>query len=444
MDFQTMQKVYRRERIQTFVLMWFVYVAYYLVRKNYAVAMPLLIDEYGWTKTDVGAIMTANFAAYAVGQFVNGFLGDQLGSKLMIGFGLGLSIVANFLFPYFDSVPFLMIIWGINGYAQSTGWSNSVKVMTGWFSVYERGTVMGLWSTCYQVGGVFANFLAAFFLAYLGWQFSFFGPSLIVGGILALYLMWQKEKPEQMGLIDVEEYYRLTTQNAATTTAPEQAPQPASHVSPPVSEHGKTTADNRSILMRVLTNKTVLAYGSSYFFLKFIRYSLLFWLPLYMVEKFHYQAANAGMASTLFEVGGLVGSIFAGWISDKYFQARRAPISTIMLVGLAFVSFLYAKLAGLHAYANMVLMALTGFMLYGPDSVMSGTGAMDAVTKEETATAAGFVNGMGSIGQSLQGLVIGYISEKFGWDSVFYVFLVFALLASVCAASQWNVKPRIR
>jgi sugar phosphate permease len=454
MDWQTMQRVYRRERIQTFVIMWFVYVAYYLVRKNYAVAMPALLEEYNWTKQDVGVIMTANFAAYAVGQFLNGFLGDRLGSKLMICTGLSLSILANWLFPLFDSVPFLMLIWGVNGYAQSSGWPCSVKVMGCWFSAYERGTVMGFWSTCYQAGGILASLLAAFFLACYGWQFSFFGPSLVVAGILALYLLWQKEKPEDHGLINVEEYHRLITQQSARAQDALGQPLTAERPAAPTDNAHSDTVNVADLpaeaetkpymLWNVLGNKTVLAYGMAYFFLKFIRYSLLFWLPLYMVEKFRFGVAEAGIISTLFEVGGIAGTIFAGWVSDKYFQARRAPISVLMLLGLAVISFLYMQFGGLHAYTNVVLIVFLGFMLYGPDSVMSGTGAIDAVSKAEAATAAGFVNGMGSVGQALQGLIIAYISDKFGWDKVFFIFIVFSLIASICVSTRWYAKPHGR
>lgn len=433
MDFATLHHTYRAERAKTFIIMWFVYVAYYLLRKNYAVAMPVVLQEYHWNEMDVGIILTAYSAAYAVGQFVNGFLGDRLGAKVLIGFGLGVSILANLLFPMYASVPFLMLVWGINGYAQATGWPGCVKVMSGWFSAYERGTVMGFWSTSYQMGGVLANFLAAFMLTWLNWKYCFFGPAITVVGLLAVYLVFQKEKPEDSGLMDVESYYRLKNQKDAVTEIPQSSNAAPSANLPVVS--------TRAIILDVLTNKTVLAYGASYFFLKFIRYSLLFWLPLYMVRHFQYEPAKAGITSTMFEVGGIAGAIFAGWISDKCFQARRAPISTFMLLGLAGVSLLYANYAACGIYANIFLMALLGFMLYGPDSVMSGTGVMDAASKERAATAAGFVNGMGSIGQAVQGVLIGYVVTRFGWDKVFYIFLLFSVLAAICAASQWNARP---
>lgn len=434
MDLLTTHQRYRGARIKTFVVMWFVYVAYYLIRKNYAIVMPVLTTVYGWDERDLGIILTAYSVAYAAGQFVNGYLGDRFGAKFMLGAGLALSILANLLFPFMGIVAAAMVVWGVNGYAQSTGWPGCVKVMSGWFSPSERGTIMGFWCTCYQLGGVLANSLAAMYLYTLGWQYCFFGPSFIVFCLLFIFVACQHEKPEDEGLPDVDQYYRRIKNAAAGREDVPQMPETLAHAAPAVSKS--------EIIIGVLTNKTILAYGMAYFFLKFVRYSLLFWLPFYMVQKFHYNPVKAGLTSTALEIGGFVGAVFAGWVSDRYFQARRAPISTIMLIGLAVATVLYVRYGITSSYANIFLMALVGFMLYGPDSVMSGTGVMDAVPRDRAATAAGFVNGMGSIGQSLQGLVVGYVAKYYGWNKVFYLFIILSILAAICVASRWNAKPQ--
>ena len=63
---------------------------------------------------------------------------------------------------------------------------------------------------------------------------------------------------------------------------------------------------------------------------------------------------------------------------------------------------------------------------------------MDFGSRRGAATAAGFVNGMGSIGQALSGVMVGWIAGSMGWQSVFYVLMAIALLCSLLIATLWN------
>ncbi|NQV16157.1 MFS transporter, partial [bacterium] len=117
-----------------FWMMWITYAAFYLGRVNISVAMPGIAEEFGLTKTSLGGILSALFAMYAIGQFINGQLGDKLNSRLIITVGLLSSAILNIFMGLTGGIIGLMVvIWGLNGYFQSMGWGPTVKAMANWF-----------------------------------------------------------------------------------------------------------------------------------------------------------------------------------------------------------------------------------------------------------------------------------------------------------------------
>src|SRR5207247_1270604 len=158
-----------------------------------------------------------------------------------------------------------------------------------------------------------------------------------------------------------------------------------------------------------------------YFCLKLIRYSIFFWLPYYLSNVLGYPEDVAGYRSVSFTVGGVLGSIVVGLISDRYFPGRRRLISSIMCAALAGALFLYIRVAPISMTINFVSMALIGFCLFGPDTIICGAAAQDIGGRHNVAKAAGFINGVGSIGAIFQGIVTSKMSAKFGWNALFYL-----------------------
>jgi sugar phosphate permease len=171
--------------------------------------------------------------------------------------------------------------------------------------------------------------------------------------------------------------------------------------------------------------------GTAYFCLKLIRYSILFWLPFYLTKALGYSEERAGYLSVSFEVGGIIGAIVVGLVSDRFFPNRRRAVSSSFLFGLAAALLLYTRLAPLGPVANFLSMALIGFCLFGPDALVSGAMAQDLGGPLAAATAAGAINGMGSLGAILQGRVTSTISTAYGWDALYYVFVGLAAFAAV-------------
>ncbi|KAF7458292.1 zinc finger protein 36 family 3 protein [Cryptosporidium felis] len=174
----------------------------------------------------------------------------------------------------------------------------------------------------------------------------------------------------------------------------------------------------------------------SYFFVKLIRYSMLFWLPYYLIRELSYGPSIAGYSSMLFDIGGIVGAISAGAIADTFFGGKRILVACYMTV-LVSLSILFFILITKTSFNALILFGITlmGFCVSGPDSILGSTAAQDVfeksgiTIKSVDSMATGVVNGLGALGAVAQGTLTAYISELYGWNSLFFCLLGFSALS---------------
>jgi sugar phosphate permease len=157
-----LNRKYQSWRYRIFILSWLAYGGFYLCRKNFSIAMPLLDQDLGFTKDNFATLLFFYSFFYAMGQFYNGFLSDKFGPRLIVGIGLFLSVLANIFMGFGAALLVFILLLSINGTGQSTGWPGTVKNMAPWFQRKERGVIMSWWSTCYVVGAIAATTLATF------------------------------------------------------------------------------------------------------------------------------------------------------------------------------------------------------------------------------------------------------------------------------------------
>lgn len=406
-------------RLRIFLITWLAYAGFYLCRKNYSVVMPMLSRELGTTKEEFALAITIYSLMYMMGQFISGFLNDRKGPRMIVSIGIALSVLANILMGWGGTVAGFVFLMGLNGLGQSTGWSGTIKNMTPWFKRKERGTVMSFWTTNYVIGGIAATAFATFLATNpsvsnnLGWRRAFWIPAIVLLFIGVAYALFTRNKPSEA--IQITEDTEL----------------------PPKSIF-KQKIKKKKLPKEIIQNPAVWIAATVYFFVKFTRYTFLFWLPLYLTEALHYSDMDAGYTSIAFESVGFLGIIATGFISDKLMKARRFPVVTIMLLGLAIVLLLQPYLTSIGTTAVIICIGLTGFFIYGPDSLLSGATAMDLGKEENAALAAGIINGVGSVGQLVSPLVVAYVTSRWGWNQLFQLFVAFAIFASVVSLTQWN------
>jgi sugar phosphate permease len=377
-------------------LSYLAYATYYVGRKGFSVAKKPMERELGIGRDELALIDTGYLIFYSAGQFAHGILGDRVGARRLVGFGLIASAAACAVFGSASTTLLLVIAFAANGFAQATGWPGTVRTMAEWTTRENRRPVMAFWSTCYQVGGIAATALAAWSLRF-GFRWVFFLPAFAMTLVGCVVLALLRPGPTAISLEHATEEDR-EAQRSATRAA--------------------------------LKNPILWCFGVSYFAIKLIRYSLLFWLPYYLADSLGYREADAGYVSVAFEVGGTAGVIGIGLVTHRMMHVSRSLLSAGTLVGLALAPILYTYVAPLGALANAGGLALIGACLFGPDSVISGAAAQDAGGPRAAATAAGLVNGIGSVGAILQGALNAWVSRVYGWHAVFYVLIVLAFASA--------------
>ena len=284
---------------------------------------------------------------------------------------------------------------------------------------------MGWWATNYVLGGFLATVFATYAVSHAwigpgtGWQRGFWAPALLLSVVALAYGAFTRNRPSDVGLHDIDE--------AATgdSTLPPLAGKPL-------------LAGEQRMFLKMLSDPEVWAVAVGCAFSKIIRYSFLYWLPLYLTQKAHYSVVEAGYTSSIYEFVGFGGAILAGYWSDKLMQSRRLPVAAMMFWGLALMCWIHPWMAAAGHLGIACSIALIGIMNFGPDTLLQGAASQDVGARWGVGTASGFISGIGSVGQIFSPYLVAYLSGKFGWDSLFYGFVILATVGGALLATQWN------
>ena len=191
----------------------------------------------------------------------------------------------------------------------------------------------------------------------------------------------------------------------------------------------------------VFRNPMIWLLGMNYACMKLTRYAFLFWLPFYFNEALGYSVGKAGYMSTSFELGGIAGVIVAGLLADRVFGRRRVAVAVGMTALLALALTLYAAVGSSSTIVNFATMMLVGACLFGPDSLVSGAIAQDLGGPHAAALACGVVNGLGSLGAIFSSIVVVAVDRAYGWDGLFLVFQILAVIATLCLLPFFARRP---
>jgi sugar phosphate permease len=435
---------YERFRWQTFAITWLVYAGYYLTRQSLSVAKVALQSDprVALTRQDLGLMDSTYLAVYSAGQFVFGVLSDRFGSRRILLTGMFLSIVAAVGFGFSTTLAAFLGWAVLQGVAQSTGWTATTKAMSSWFSLHERGRVLGWWCTHYTVGGFVAAAIAGWLMDHYArspgeglpvipyWPAAFWGPALLLAIILALTWLLLHNRPEDVGLPPIEQYHAamegLATQDGAL--------QPAASAT----EDNSTEA--KQGILNALLSPGVALLAAAYFPIKLARYSLIFWGPKFVEESLGTAAFSSALTAAWMSVGGVIGVILSGYLSDKVFGARRAPVIVLSLILCAAV-----MSAGLTQIDNLWVMRafffFIGVFLFGPDSMITATASIDFGTKRGAGTAAGVVNGVGSVGAIFGGYLPGILTSETDWTVFFQISVAALIISALILTPLWRTKP---
>lgn len=419
---EEIRSVYRHWRMRQLFLTFWAYAVYYFVRKNFSVAMPLLEKELKITKTDLGLFLTTHSVLYGISKFANGYFADRSNARTFLAFGLLASALFNYGFGLANTVTVMGVLWCLNGWFQGMGFPPCARVLSHWFAPRERGTMWGVWNASHMVGAAGITIWAGYLAERHGYKAVFFAPATVAVLMGVVVLLFMQDTPASVGLGTVGRYYG----GAAHKDAAEE------------SEDGESDEQFKAFLRRrVFGNPYVWFICLANFCVYVVRQAFLDWGPTILSQVKGYELAHAGWLTAGYEVAGLVGSMMAGIITDKFFRTRRAPICVAYMAGTAVSIVLLWKMPRGSLLADATLLACVGFMIYGPQFLV-GVMTADIVTKRAAATAIGLTGLFGYGSSILYGYGMGKIVDTYGWDTGFMMLVVIALVGAAFFALCWN------
>jgi sugar phosphate permease len=423
----------RSWQFRVFGLLWGAYASYYLCRLNFAVAQPAILKEFpSWTGAQIGSIPSAYALAYAVGQLINGTLGQRYGARRMMTGALVVASCSNVLFALTSSFEAMRALWALNGFAQSAGWALLVQTISDWNTSARRGTLLGRLSTSYQIGHVLSWLLAGALCEVIGWRAAFLVPGLYLLPVALVVFLFLRDSPAEVGLPPVrDDVEPKPLQSAGAAVPPDSGP---------------GWNETLRVLRLTFSNRVLWILSLSFLVMNSVRYSFMNWSVQYMSE-FHERSIQVSvLTAVVIPLAGCAGAVAAGWASDVWFGKRRAPVCVLMLAGLAATSWAMAFVPAGNWPEATLLLAVAGFMIYGPDVLMAGAATVDLSHPKAAAIATGFAMGMGALGAIFSGAGIGYLKDlgHGNWSLVFRVLAAMPLVPALLLCLIWNVRPRTR
>ncbi|XP_016451765.1 putative glycerol-3-phosphate transporter 1 isoform X2 [Nicotiana tabacum] len=387
----------------------------------------------GWLPFDgpngtamLGDLDVAFLFVYAIGMYFSGHVGDRMDLRIfltagMLGTGLFTALFGVGYWANIHNFYYYMLIQMAAGLFQSTGWPSVVAVVGNWFGKKKRGLIMGIWNAHTSFGNITGSLVASILLKY-GWGWSMVVPGIIIAFSGMVIFLLLPVHPEYVGVNKDED--------EVLSTGKEDE-----EVNEPLLREEESAVG----FIEAWRIPGVAPFALCLFFAKLVAYTFLYWLPFYIshtaIDGRYLSNEDSGNLSTLFDVGGVVGGILAGYISDQL-DARAITAASFMYCAIPAL-YLYRSYGHISMTINIILMLITGVFVNGPYALITTAVSADLGTHRSLkgnsralATVTAIIDGTGSIGAAIGPFLTGYISTK-SWNAVFVMLMGAAFFAGL-------------
>ncbi|KAM4650796.1 glucose-6-phosphate exchanger SLC37A4 isoform 2-T2 [Discoglossus pictus] len=408
-----------------FSAMFVGYTLYYFNRKTFSFVMPSVMQEIKLDKDDLGLITSSQSAAYAISKFISGVMSDQMSARWLFSSGLCLVGLVNVVFSWSSSVQMFAILWFFNGLAQGLGWPPCGKVLRKWFEPSQFGTWWAVLSCSMNLAGSLGPIIATLVAASYSWRSTLSLSGLICVGVSVLCLLLIKNEPSDVGLKNIE----------------------------PGAKKGKkdASADNTT-LMEFLLSPYLWLLCAGYLVVFGVKTCCTDWGQLFLIQDKGQTALIGSSYMSALEVGGLVGSIAAGLLSDRavarvglrtHGNPRHGLLLT-MMAGMAISLYLF-RVTVTPASPKvwiLILGAVFGFSSYGPIALF-GVIANESAPSNFCGTSHAIVALSANIGGFLAGLPFSTIAKHYGWDTSFWAAEITTVAVTVIFFLLRNIQTKM-
>jgi len=410
----------KRQQIICFVTVWLAYCVTYFVRKPLGVIKGSLGTEFSVTKTSLGWCDTALILPYAVFQIGLPGLSDRYGARRVLVSCLLLSGLACWLTGRVSNIASVNATLFVTGAALAPCWPACSKLLNAWFPDNRLNSVFGFINTATYSGGLGGTALAAAIQEEWGWRSVFVVPAtmaLLTAVLVGVVL----KTPQEKGL-----------------TVPGKKEEEVV-----VTESSSSSSSFRTLF----SIPCVVEVSSGVFCLKFVRYCMYMWLPLYLLEHLGYSKLQAGVFSTVFDIGGIVGSPLLGLVLERYCPARPLYGVYVTMLAAATSAALFIITATWGAVFNGFFLLAVGAAICGPDSILAGSVTMEIGERNGRNAGSGvtsLVNGVGSLGGIIEGPLVGVLWNLVGWGGVLSTVVGVTAIGTVFIFRAYQLDKSIR
>jgi OPA family glycerol-3-phosphate transporter-like MFS transporter len=318
----------------------------------------------------------------------------------------------------------LSVLYAVNMYFQSFGALSVVKVNAAWFHVRERGVLGGVFGAMISMGYALAFSVCGWLLAASNGSvwIVYFAPAAAIAMMFVIDLFVVRDRPSDAGHEDFD-------------TGDERLEGEV---------EGEKTAGFFEVTRHVLAHPVIRRLIFAEFCTGIVRQGLLLYYTEFLDEVHGIKKGTAlfTLASSGITVGGILGALVCGFISDYVFQSRRPPVAFIFYCGQV-VSLTILGLTHSPSVASFMI-GFSCMWIFGVHGMLSGTASMDFGGKKAAATAAGLLDGVQYLGAGLTGFGLGKILDVYHWGVWTYMLVPFAAMGGLLMLTLWNAKPKGR
>lgn len=425
---------YRSFRNNTFWGVTVAYSLYYVCRMSLSVVKQPLIDEGVLTAGQLGVIGSALLFVYAVGKFLNGFIADYCNIRRFMFTGLAISAVINLLMGItgivngYIAVPVSMIfmlfavLWGLNGWMQSMGSPPGVISLSRWFPQSKRGTFYSIFSASPYLGEFISFILTGLVVGAAGWQWGFVVAAVAGAAGAVLILFTVSDTPESKGLPSIQQL------SGEQVKAVDKMP-------------------TRELQKMIFKHPGIWVIALSSAFIYITKYAIAGWGVLFLQKERAFSLEQATQIIAFSAVLGVLGTVLAGWLSDKVFSSDR--IKPAILSGVvSFLSLIFFLFVGGGYMLNILYVSVFSLAMGVLYCIVAGLMAVDIVPRKATGAALGIVGISSYIAAGLQDITSGYLIQYntvqvdgidvYDFGPVSYFWLVAALVSFVLPVLNWK------
>jgi OPA family sugar phosphate sensor protein UhpC-like MFS transporter len=314
------------------------------------------------------------------------------------------------------------VLWGVNGWMQSMGSAPGVISLSRWFPQSRRGTFYSIFSASPYLGEFISFILTGLIVGAFGWQWGFVAAAAAGGVGAMLILLMVHDTPESKGLPSIHQ----------------------------LSGEGVTAVDKmptKELQQMIFKHPGIWIIALSSSFIYITKYAIAGWGVLFLQKERAFSLEQATQIIAFSAVFGVLGTILAGWLSDRVFKGDRVwpAILSGVVSFMSLALFLFAGGGYAMNIAYVSVFSLSVGVLY---CIVAGLMAVDIVPRKATGAALGIVGISSYIAAGLQDITSGYLiqynmtqvngTDVYDFGPVSYFWLAAAFVSFVLPVLNWR------